>query len=110
MSQIVFAPFRIGVPHRYLVGEESPGLQAFRCLLPPFIHIKVVQHGTPEYDDLRVHSVAFDAGENFTGNVIKYTCPALLTTEWEKPQRSSILQHLVIPSRGTPMARNLVSK
>ena len=72
MPQIVFAPFRIRVPQQYLVGEESPGLKAFRRLLPPFIHIKVVQHGTPEYDDLRVHSVAFDAGENFTGNVIKY--------------------------------------
>ena len=72
MPQIVFAPFRIRVPQQYLVGEESPGLKAFRRLLPPFIHVEVVQPGTPEYDDLRVHSVAFDAGENFTGNVIKY--------------------------------------
>ena len=72
MPQIVFAPFRIRIPQQYLVGEESPRLKAFRRLLPPFIHINVVQHGTPEYDDLRVHSVAFDAGENFTGNVIKY--------------------------------------
>ena len=72
MPQIVFAPFRIRVPQQYLVGEESPGLEAFRRLLPPFIHVEVVQPGTPEYDDLRVHSVAFDAGENFTGNVIKY--------------------------------------
>ena len=72
MPQIVFAPFRIRVPQQYLVGEESPGLKAFRRLLPPFVHVEVVQPGTPEYDDLRVHSVAFDAGENFNSNVVEY--------------------------------------
>ena len=72
MPQIVFAPFRIRVPQQYLVGEESPGLKAFRRLLPPFVHVEVVQPGTPEYDDLRVHSVTLEAGENFNSNVIKY--------------------------------------
>ena len=72
MPQIVFAPFRIRVPQQYLVGEESPGLKAFRRLLPPFVHVEVVQPGTPEYDDLRVHSVSLEAGENFNGNVIEY--------------------------------------
>jgi hypothetical protein len=62
MPQIVFAPFRIRGPQQYLVGEESPGLKAFRRLLPPFVHVEVVQLGTPEYDDLRVHSVSFEAG------------------------------------------------
>ena len=72
MPQIVFAPFRIRAPHQYLVGEESPGLKAFRRLLPPFVHVEVVQPGTPEYDDLRVHSVTFEAGENFTQNIMEY--------------------------------------
>ena len=72
MPQIVFAPFRIRVPQQYLVGEESPGLKAFRRLLPPFVHVEVVQPGTPEYDDLRVHSVTLEAGENFNSNVIEY--------------------------------------
>ena len=72
MPQIVFAPFRIRGPQQYLVGEESPGLKAFCRLLPPFVHVEVVQPGTPEYDDIRVHWVSFEAGENFTGNVIEY--------------------------------------
>ena len=72
MPQIVFAPFRIRVPQRYFIGEESQGLKAFRRLLPPFVHIEVVQPGTPEYDDLSAHSVTFEAGENFTSNVIEY--------------------------------------
>ena len=72
MPQIVFAPFRIRVPQQYLVGEESPGLKAFRRLLPPFVHVEVVQPGTPEYDDLRVHSVTLEAGENFNSNVVEY--------------------------------------
>ena len=69
---MVFAPFRIRVPQQYLVGEESPGLKAFRGLLPPFVHIEVIQRGTPEHDDLKVHSVTFEAGESFASNVIKY--------------------------------------
>ena len=72
MSQIVFAPFRIRVPHRYLIGEESPGLKDFRRLVPPFVHVEVVQPGTPEYDDLRVHSVTIEAGENLASNVVEY--------------------------------------
>ena len=69
---MMFAPYRIRVPQHYLVGEESPGLRAFRSQLPPFVHVEVVQPGTPEYDDLKVHSVTFEAGENFISNAIKY--------------------------------------
>ena len=69
---MMFAPYRIRVPQHYLVGEESPGLRAFRSLLPPFVHVEVIQPGTPEYDDLPVHSATFEAGENFTNNVVKY--------------------------------------
>ena len=72
MPQIVFAPFRIRAPQQYLVGEESPGLKAFRRLLPPFVHVEVIQPGTPEYDDLRVYSATFEAGENFTSNIMEY--------------------------------------
>ena len=72
MPQMMFAPFRIRVPQQYLVGEESPGLKAFRRILPPFVHAKVIQQGTPEYEDLRVSSVTFEAGQNFTANVIEY--------------------------------------
>ena len=72
MPQIVFVPFRVRVPQQYLVGEESPGLKAFRRLLPPFVHMEVVHSGTPQYDDLKTHSVIFEAGENFAGNVVEY--------------------------------------
>ena len=72
MPQMVFAPFRIRVPQQYLVGEESPGLKAFRRLLPPFVHVEVIQQGTPEYEELGVNSVTFEAGENFATNVIEY--------------------------------------
>ena len=69
---MVFAPVRIRVPQEYLVGEESVGLKAFRRLLPPFIHVEVIEQNSPDYDDLKVHSVTFEAGENFTANVTKY--------------------------------------
>ena len=72
MPQMVFAPFRIRVPQHHLVGEESPGLQTFRRLLPPFVHVEIIQQGTPEYEDLRVNSVTFEAGEHFATNVIEY--------------------------------------
>ena len=72
MPQIVFAPYRIRVPQQYLVGEESLGLKAFRRLLPPFVHVEVVQPGIPEYDDIRTQSVTFEAGENFASNVMEY--------------------------------------
>ena len=72
MPQIVFAPFRIRAPQQYLVGEESPGLKDFRRVVPPFVHLKVIQPGTPEYDDIRVNSVTFEAGENFASNVMEY--------------------------------------
>ena len=72
MQRIVFAPFQIRVPQEYLIGEESPGLQAFRRLLPPFVYVEVVQKDTPEYDDLEVHSVTFESGQNLTSNVIEY--------------------------------------
>ena len=73
MQQMVFAPFRIRVPQEYLVGEESVGLKAFRRLLPPFIHVEVIEQNSPDYDDLKVHSVTFEAGENFATNVDAYT-------------------------------------
>ncbi len=69
---MVFAPVRVSVPQGYFVGEESPGLQAFRRLLPPFVHLDVIEQGSPEYADLKVHSVTFEAGENFATNVIEY--------------------------------------
>ena len=72
MTRMVFAPFRIGVPEQYLVGEESPGLKVFRSVLPPFVHVEVIQQGTPEYEDLEVHSVTFEAGENLATNVVKF--------------------------------------
>ena len=72
MPQIVFAPFRIRVPQQYLIGEESPGLKDFRRVVPPFVHLEVIQPGTPEYDDIRVDSVAFEDGENFASNVMEY--------------------------------------
>ena len=72
MPQMVFAPFRIKVPQHYLVGEESPGLKALRSLLPPFIHVEVIQQGTPEYEDIRVNSVAFEAGKHLSTNIIEY--------------------------------------
>ena len=73
MQQMVFAPVRIRVPQEYLVGEESVGLKAFRRLLPPFIHVEVIEQNSPDYDDLKVHSVTFEAGENFATNVDAYT-------------------------------------
>ena len=72
MPQIISAPYLIKVPQQYLVGEESPGLKAFRRLLPPFVHVEVVQPGTPEYNDIRTQSVTFEAGENFASNVMEY--------------------------------------
>ena len=75
MQQMVFAPFRIRVPQQYLVGEESPGLRAFRRILPPFIHVEVIQPGTSEYEALPVHSAMFEAGQNFATNVIEYMSP-----------------------------------
>ena len=72
MQQVVFVPTRVRVPQEYLIGEESPGLKAFRRLIPPFIHVEIIQQGTPEYDDLTVHSVTFEASGNFTANVIEY--------------------------------------
>ena len=68
-----FVLSRIRVPQEYLIGEESPGLKAFRRLMPPFIEIEVIKDGsTPEYDDLIVQSVVIEAGENFTANVLGY--------------------------------------
>ena len=73
MQQMVFAPFRIRVPQEYLVGEESVGLKAFRRLLPPFIDVEVIEQNSPDYDDLKVHSVTFEAGDNVATNVDAYT-------------------------------------
>ena len=72
MPRMVFAPFRIRVPQQYIIGEEGPGLKAFRSILPPFIHVEVVREGTPEYEDLKAHSVTFEAGDNFAAHVIEY--------------------------------------
>ena len=72
MPQTMFVPYRARIPQQYTVGEENPGLKAFRQLLPPFVHVEIVEQGTPEYQDLKVHSVMFEAGENFATNVIEY--------------------------------------
>ena len=72
MPQIMFAPFRIRVPQQYLVGEEDPGLKAFRRLLPPFVHIEIIKQGTTEYEDIKAHSVAFEDSENLATKIIEY--------------------------------------
>ena len=72
MPQIMFAPFRIRVPQQYLVGEEDPGLKAFRRLLPPFVHVEIIKQGTPEYEDIKAHSVTFEDGENLATKIIEY--------------------------------------
>ena len=72
MWRMMFVPTGVRVNPEYLVGEESQGLQLFRRLMPPFIHIEVVQPGTPEHDDLPVLSATFEAGENFATNVTQF--------------------------------------
>ena len=72
MPPMAFAPFRYRGPQRYLAGEESPGLTLARILLPPFVHVEVVQQGTREYEDLPVRSVTIQAGENSATNVTEY--------------------------------------
>ena len=69
---MIFVPVRVRETQDYLIGEESPGLKAFRRQIPPFIHAEVIQQGTPEYDDLRDHSVIFEGGTNFITNVNDY--------------------------------------
>ena len=72
MRKMMFVSTRVRIPHQYLLGEESPGLKLFRRLIPPFIDVEVIQQDTPEHDDLAVHSVTFDAGENFATNLSGY--------------------------------------
>ena len=72
MRRTLFADARTMMFQDNRVGEDSVGLEVFRRLLPPFIHIEVIQPDSPEYDDLKVHSVLFDAGERLTHNVIRY--------------------------------------
>ncbi len=72
MRQITFAPVSVRTPEEYLIGQESLGLRAFRSLLPPFIHLEIIQEDTPEYENFDVHSVTFEAGDNFASNVMKY--------------------------------------
>lgn len=72
MSRMVFAPVHIRVPQQYIIGEESVGLSMLRRILPPFIHIEVVQKGSPEYEDIKTHSVMFEAGDNFGARVVEY--------------------------------------
>ena len=67
-----FVPFRVRVPQEYLIGEESLGLKGFRSLIPPFIHLEVIQGDTLEPDELSVRSVFLDAGPNFNSNVMDY--------------------------------------
>lgn len=72
MKPRFFMPVRIRESHEYFIGEESPGLKAFRRQIPPFIHVEVVQPGTPESDDLQTHSVIFESGTNFSKHVNEY--------------------------------------
>ena len=73
MQRVVYVPTRIRVPYEYLIGEESPGLKAFRRLIPPFIHVEIIEPGTPEYDNLTTQSVSFEAGENLACHVTEFT-------------------------------------
>ena len=70
--QMRFVRTRMMQFQEYPLGGESAGLRAFRRLLPPFIHVDVIQPGSPEYDDLSVRSVVIDASENFTNNVSEF--------------------------------------
>ena len=72
MASKTFAPFQVRVPQEYLIGEESPGLAAFRRTLPPFIHIEVVAVGAPDEEDMIATSVMFDVGENFASNFLEF--------------------------------------
>ena len=72
MKPMMFVPVRVREAKEYLICEESPGLKAFRRQIPPFIHVEVVQQGTPEYDDLKTHSVIFEGGTNFSTHVDDY--------------------------------------
>ena len=103
---MVFAPVRIRVPQEYLVGEESVGLKAFRRLLPPFIHVEVIEQNSPDYDDLKVHSVTFEAGENCATNVDAYTS-WLMKIKWDRVQGNSRLLQLPIPSKPDSNGRRL---
>ena len=40
--------------------------------MPPFVHVEVIQQGTPEYEDIRVNSVTFEAGKHLSTNIIEY--------------------------------------
>ena len=44
----------------------------FRRMIPPFVHIEVIQQGAIGHEELIEHSVFLDAGPNFTSNVIDY--------------------------------------
>ena len=69
----MFVPVRVQrTVKSTLSARVSPGLKAFRQQIPPFIHVEVIQQGTPEYDDLRDHSVIFEGGTNFITNVNDY--------------------------------------
>ena len=68
----VFVPPHVRVPQEYFIGEESPGLKMFRRMIPPFVHIEVIQQGAIGHEELIEHSVFLDAGPNFTSNVIDY--------------------------------------
>ena len=73
MPPTTFAPIPVRVPQEYLIGEKDPGLEAFRLTIPPFIHIEIVEEDTPEYENLRTHSVVFESGENLASHVLEYS-------------------------------------
>ena len=70
---MIFVPFQVRVPQEHLIGEESPGLAAFRRMLPPFIHVEVVPDGGAETEDMITTSVMFGAGENLSHNVLEFS-------------------------------------
>ena len=72
MAAKTFAPFQVRVPQEYLIGEESPGLAAFRRMLPPFIHVEVVSAGAPDEENMIATSVMFDVGENFASHFLEF--------------------------------------
>ena len=73
MVRMVFAHSQVRVPQEYLIGEESPGLAAFWRMLPPFVHLEVVQEGTLEEEDMIATSAIFEAGGNLARNFQEFS-------------------------------------
>ncbi len=112
-----FVPTRIRVPQVYLLGEDSPGLKLFRRLVPPFVHLEVIQPGSSEYDELSVHSVTFEAGENLVTNVAGYMSGLLDERMGQSTKEfySSTIADSIVPDTsgkrlGIPLLRAMIAE